>query len=290
MKELLGTVFFGMITDENESAYFVQQQGVTFRLDKTEGDFQIGEAVEGFAYINQRDEKRFTTHIPKSYVGHYAYGTVVASRKDLGVFVDIGLPDKEMALSLDELPTMKELWPKKGDQLMVSLRVDDKERMWATLASEQIFHALSRQGNENMHNQNIEGIVFRLKLIGTYILTEDYYIGFIHPSEREREPRLGEQVTGRVIGVRADGVLNLSLKPRSYEVISDDAQMILTFLEHDKDKRIPYTDKSSPDAIKAMFAISKGQFKRALGSLMKQGKIIQKDGYTYLVETDEAGE
>ncbi len=31
-------------------------------------------------------------------------------RRNLGVFVDIGLPDKDIAVSLDELPTMHELW------------------------------------------------------------------------------------------------------------------------------------------------------------------------------------
>ena len=61
-----------------------------------------------------------------------------------------------------------------------------------------------------------------------------------------------------------------SLKPRSHEVISDDALMILTFLERANDHQIPFTDKSSPDEIKQTFGISKAQFKRALGHLMKQ--------------------
>ncbi len=116
-----------------------------------------------------------------------------------------------------------------------------------------------------------------------YILTDDLYIGFIHPSERFQEPRLGEKVVGRVIGVRPDGVLNLSLKPRSHEVISDDALMILTFLERANDHQIPFTDKSSPDEIKQTFGISKAQFKRALGHLMKQKLIKQEDGKTILI-------
>ena len=79
-------------------------------------------------------------------------------------------------------------------------------------------------------------------------------------------------------------MLNLSLKPRAHEVISDDAMMILTFLEQSRDGVIPYSDKSTPEEIKQMFAISKGQFKRALGSLMKQGKIKQENGKTYLIK------
>lgn len=284
MNELLASVFSGLIIDENEENYFVQKNGVTFKLAKSEGEHALGEAVEGFGYQNQKQDYCMTTIIPKSRKGHYAFGEVTDSRRDLGVFVNIGLPDKDVAVSLDELPTMRELWPKKGDRLMVSLRVDHKDRIWGSLAEEKIFQALSKRGNDSLKNQDVTGTVYRLKLVGTYILTDDFYIGFIHPSERFQEPRLGEQVKGRVIGVRPDGVLNLSLKPRAHEAISDDAAMIVAFLERAPENQMDYTDKSSPEEITQMFGISKGQFKRALGNLMKQRMIEQKDGVTKLIK------
>ena len=46
-----------------------------------------------------------TQTIPNVQVGKFAWGMVIDTRKDLGVFVDIGLPDKEMVVSLDQLPT-----------------------------------------------------------------------------------------------------------------------------------------------------------------------------------------
>ncbi|HAQ1068162.1 TPA: DNA-binding protein, partial [Enterococcus faecium] len=270
MNDLLATIFTGIIIDENEKNYFVQKNGQTFGLSKSEGEHKIGEAVEGFGYQNQKHENRITTQIPKSRIGHYAFGIVTATRKDLGAFVDIGLPDKDFVVSLDELPTMTELWPKKGDRLMISLRVDAKDRIWGSLADEKIFKSLSKYGTEEMKNKDVIGTAYRLKLTGTYVLTEDFYLGFIHPSERYNEPRLGEQIKGRVIGVRPDGVLNLSLKPRAYEAISDDAQMILTILERSADQQINFTDKSDPEEIMKAFGISKGAFKRALGNLLKQ--------------------
>ena len=282
--EQLGDVFTALVIDENPQDYAVQKAGITYQLAKTEGDHEIGDAIEGFAYIDQKHERRFTTMIPKSRIGHYAFATVTDVRRDLGVFVNIGLPDKDMVVSLDELPTMKELWPKKGDQLMVSLRVDHKSRLWAQLADEKIFRSLSRKGSETLLNKNMTGTIFRLKLAGSYLLTEDFYLGFVHPSERFNEPRLGEIVQARVIGVRPDGVLNMSLKPRAHEVIGDDAQMILAVLERSAEGKIPLTDKSSPEEIKATFGISKGQFKRAIGNLLKQKAIKQEDGYTILIK------
>ena len=89
-----------------------------------------------------------------------------------------------------------------------------------------------------------------------------------------------------MIGVRDDGSLNLSLRPRAYEAISDDAQMILAALSHSLDHSLPFTDKSSPAEIKAYFGISKGQFKRAVGHLMKAGLVKQSEGKLLLNQTE----
>ncbi|WP_348923142.1 CvfB family protein [Enterococcus rotai] len=284
MNELLAQIFTALVIDENESHYFLQKNGITLRLSKEEGSHEIGEAVEGFGYMNQKQEPEMTTMIPTARIGQYAFGTVTGTRRDLGAFVDIGLKDKDVVVSLDELPVMRELWPKKGDQLMIALKVDNKERIWGELADEKIFKAMAKPGTEELKNENISGIVYRLKMIGSFVLTDDFYIAFIHPSERYQEPRLGERVNGRVIGVRPDGTVNISLKPRGYEAISDDAAMILTFLERSADHKIPFTDKSNPEEIMQTFGISKAQFKRAIGNLLKQGKITQEAGFTILKE------
>ena len=288
MKNLLGNVFTALITDENDTSYFVQKEGVTFKLDKSEGEHELGSAVEGFAYTGQKQENRFTTNIPTVTRDRYDFGTVVATRKDLGAFVDIGLPDKEVVISIDELPTMKQLWPKKGDRIMVTLILDNKDRMWATQADESIFMAVGRHvaqtSKEDFLNKDVEVTAYRLKVAGTHVITSDSYLGFVHPSERFVEPRLGEVLKGRVVGLAPNGVLNISLKPRAHEVISDDAMMILAFLEKSADGTIPFTDKTSPEEIQATFAISKGQFKRALGSLMKERRIKQEDGKTILLK------
>lgn len=282
----IGQVMTGLVIDENEKDYFVQRDGMTYALSKEEGEHQLGEAVEGFVYPDQKQYLHMTTKIPAVRIGHYAFAKVTGVRRDLGVFVDIGLHARDIVISCDDLPAMGQLWPKKGDQLLVSLKVDAKNRLWGDLADEQIFKSISRRGYHDLQNHNVEGIVFRLKMAGTYFLTKDHYIGFIHPSERFDEPRLGQFVQGRVIGVRPDGVLNCSLKPRSHEVINDDAAMILAFLQQAPDHKLPFWDKSTPEEINRQFAISKGQFKRALGHLMKQGKIYQQDGWTYLKEEE----
>jgi len=282
MNHLLGNVFTGIITDENEKYYFVQKEGKTFRLSKEEGIFKLGDAVQGFGFVDSRHQVSFTLKVPKVRFGNYGWGTVKSVRRDLGVFIDIGLSNKDIVISLDDLPSEKRLWPKVDDKLYLTLVVDEKERLWGKLADDQVFFSMMRLGDVSMQNKNLQATVFRLKLAGTYVWTENSYVGFIHPSERFTEPRLGEVIQARVIGLRSDKVLNLSLKPRAHEAMDSDAMMILTFLQRSGGK-IPYTDKTNKEAIQDAFGISKGQFKRAIGRLMKQKKVKQENGYTYLI-------
>ncbi|MBF7095146.1 RNA-binding virulence regulatory protein CvfB [Streptococcus sp. HF-1907] len=276
MNELLATFLTGMVTDENKDFYFVQKDGTTFALAKSEGQHQVGDMIKGFAYTDMHQKARLTTINVTATRSTYGWGVVADVRKDLGIFVDTGLPDKQIVVSLDVLPEMKELWPKKDDKLYVRLDVDKKDRIWAIPAEPEVFQKMAGPAYNNMQNQNWSAIVYRLKLSGTFVyLPENNMLGFIHPSERYNEPRLGQVLNARVIGFReVDRTLNLSLKPRSFEMLENDAQMILTYLENNGGF-MTLNDKSSPADIKATFGISKGQFKKALGGLMKAKKIKQ---------------
>ncbi|MBA1435270.1 DNA-binding protein [Lactobacillus bombi] len=282
---MLGTIKTGKIVDQNEQYYFVSIAGFTFQLDKQEVKTDISE-VQGFLYENQQHHLSLTTKIPQIGQFRYGFGEVVQVRTDLGVFVNIGLQDKDIVVSLDDLPELKSLWPKKGDRLFIAIKIDHKNRMWGQLATTDIFQQISRRPTTNLKNKDVTATVYRLKLSGTFVLTSDYYLGFIHPSEREREPRLGEVVQGRVIGSSFDH-LNISLKPRAYEEITPDAEMLLAVLQHQPQGKINFNDKSSPEDIKQYFGISKGNFKRAVGHLLKKHLIIQDEDGIALKVSDK---
>lgn len=284
MNELLATTVTGLIMEENEQSYFVQKDGFIITLSKEEGQHAIGDMVTGFVYFDMKQKLRMTTKAIQSTRDSYGWGDVVDVRRDLGVFVDTGIPEKEIVVSLDLLPEMKELWPKKGDRLYIKLEVDKKDRIWGIPAEPEVFQKMADPAYNNMQNQNWPAIVYRLKLSGTFVyLPENNMLGYIHPSERYQEPRLGQVLDARVIGFReVDRTLNLSVKPRSFEMLENDAQMILTYLESNGGF-MTLNDKSTPDEIKATFGISKGQFKKALGGLMKAKRIKQDASGTELI-------
>lgn len=289
MTHKIGEIISAKVTDENDKYYYAQIDGLTYEIDKSElqKPLKIGGVVTGFAYENEKHNLQITKNIPDVRLGHYAWGEVTDIRRDLGVFVNIGLPNKDVVVSLDELPTIKELWPQRGDMLMITLRIDKKDRLWGELASADILQAVRIPAKPDMKNKQVKATVYRLKMVGTLVITPEYNFGFIHPDERQREPRLGEEVDARVIGVREDGVLNLSLRPRAYEAISDDAAMLLTLLQRSSTHSLPFTDKSDPKQIKKYFGMSKSQFKRAVGNLYKQRKITQNENGLFLVEESD---
>lgn len=281
---IIGQTISAIIVEESERFYFLQKGEDLLRLDKTEGEHAIGDVVTGFVYVDKDEHRRLTTLEQKATNEQYGWGTVTAVRKDLGAFVDTGLPGKDVVVSLDDLPLEKDQWPKVGDQLYVKLIVDRKERIWGHLAWHEDFWNLAGPGYDNMQNQDLRAIVYRNKESGTFVyLPDNNMLGFIHPSERFAIPRVGQELQVRVIGFRKeDRSLNLSAKPRAYEMLDADSQMILAYLQSMGGK-MTFNDKSNPDEIKSTFGISKGQFKKALGGLMKAKKIKQSPEGTELI-------
>ena len=274
-----GTIVIGTVIDQNDSHYFVQYEGLTYAVVKPEvEDLAIGTSVEGMIYENKAHKRVMQVDLPTIRPGVYGWGTVVNVRKDLGVFVDVGLVEKEVVVSLDDLPENTALWPKREDKLYLTYEVDSKNRFWGKIAEPERMQKLMQRAPQRLNNQNIEATVYRVKLAGSLCITAEGYSGFLHESEVIDTPRLGQQLQARVIGVREDGGINLSIKPRAHEALDDDAGMIQALLTKAPRHFLALHDKSQPDVIQAQLGISKAQFKRAVGTLMKQGIVRQVKG------------
>lgn len=274
-----GQIVTAKISDENEKAYYAQYKGTTFEMDKSQLEpdesYQLNEEIEGLIYETKSGKRIIQVNLPDIRPGYYGWGQVVASRKDLGVFVDVGLIDKDIVVSLDDLPENRNLWPRKNDRLFLSYQVDNRNRFWGDLADQEMLDDQFKKAPERLMNQVIKGWIYQIKLAGILLISQEGYRIFIHETEIVGDVRLGKEVEVRIIKVAPDGSLNGSLKPRAHEMISDDAQMLLQLLNRAPQGFLPFHDKSDPQAIKQKFGISKAQFKRAVGQLMKEEKIVQ---------------
>ncbi|WP_117169513.1 S1 RNA-binding domain-containing protein [Paraliobacillus sediminis] len=258
---------------------------ILVHANEVENTLEVADTVEVFLYHDKKGILIGTTTIPSVGPDVFDWAEVTEVVPNLGVFVDIGTT-KHTLVSKDDLPLFQSVWPQVGDELYVVLSNDKKGRLLANPVSEFDFGNNWDRAPEDLRNKAISGRVFRTDREGAVIITEESYRGFIHHTERKVEPRLGEWVKGRVIAVKEDGTLNVSMLPKRKEARITDAQMILNLLK-DNDGELPFTDKSDPEAIKEKFDISKAAFKRALGKLMKEAKIVQDDSKISLRKIDE---
>lgn len=259
---------------------YVLQNDILLHHHETDADLETGQEVEVFLYTDKKGQVIATTKIPVVQMDVYDWAEVVEVVPNLGAFVNIGIP-KEFLVSIDDLPLFGNVWPAVGDMLYVTLGKDQKGRLLAIPATEGVVERKWEFAPDELLNQPIGGRVYHTSKEGSAIISESGYRGFIHHTERKEEPRLGEWVDGRVIEVKGDGTLNVSLRPLKQHSMGHDADAILMHLEQSNGV-IPFSDKSDPEAIRETFSISKAAFKRALGKLMKERKIEQRDGKTYL--------
>lgn len=272
------------IVDRSTSQWILTNSSgdeVVMNESEIEEGQEIGEEIEVFLYRNRQGGIAATPMIPHILPSTYGWAKVLKISKREGAVVDIGTT-REVYVLPEDLPAVEELWPQQGDHLFMTLRTDRYGDLYGRLATEEKVLELAVPAPTSVFNQDLQARAYRLLPVGSFMISvPEMYRIFIHESEREEEPRLGEEKTVRVIGVKDDATLNGSLLPRKQERMSDDAETIMRFLV-ESGGQMPFTDKSSPDEILEMFGMSKAAFKRALGRMYKDRKIIQEDGWTKL--------
>ncbi|WP_226386309.1 RNA-binding virulence regulatory protein CvfB [Staphylococcus sp. Marseille-Q1834] len=275
-KDIVGSIEFLEVVGLEGSTYLLKgPNGEQVKLNQSEIDdddaFEIGEEYSFFIYPNRSGELFATQNMPDITKDKYDFAKVLKTDRD-GARVDVGLP-REVLIPWEDLPKVKSLWPQAGDYVLVTLRIDRDNQMFARLASETIVKKMfTPVFDDDKLNQVLVARPYRLLRVGSFLLSNDGYKIFVHESERKEEPRLGEEVEVRIIGHNDKGELNGSFLPLAHERLDEDGQLIFDLLV-EYDGELPFWDKSSPEAIKEVFNMSKGAFKRAIGHLYKQ-KII----------------
>lgn len=286
MDNISGTVQFLEIIKKEGSTYHLLYEEDTFlrmNASATEEEYEIGEEISAFIYPNRSGELFAAPVVPAATVDKYGYATVTEVDRD-GAYVDVGAP-REFLIPWIDLPKIKEVRPTSGDEVYIRLRAESDNQLYGRLITEQEaeerYIPFDQNNFEEIKNKWFEGRPYRLLKVGTFILTNEGFKAFVHESERQAEPRLGEKVAFRAIGVNDQGEINGSFLKQAYKRLDDDSEKILDYIRKNNGM-MPLSDKSSPEDIDEAFSMSKGAFKRALGRLMKDEAVEQRDGTTYL--------
>lgn len=171
-----------------------------------------------------------------------------------------------------------------GDSLWVGLFKDRQGKIKATTRIEKTILNNEVAAMDLKRGDEVMGQIYKVTDFGAFVVTPEQYIGLIHKDEMPHELKVGDRVAGRVTYVRPDGRFNMSLRALKEVARMTDAEIILEYLRQRSGGSMPFTDESDAEAIKRKFRISKSAFKRALGRLLKEGLIVQEEGWTTLTE------
>ena len=231
-----------------------------------------GDEIEVFVYKDSMDRIISTTRRPLLVMDEMAVLTVKEKTR-IGAFLDWGL-EKDLLLPYHEQTNRV----REGEECLVALYVDKSSRLCATM---KVYHYLSTRTPYGPGDM-VKGRVYEISgNFGVFVAIDDKYSALIPAREATGKYRPGTILDLRVTEVKEDGKMNVSDRQKAYIQISEDAESVLSVIEEFAGV-LPFDDHASPEVIKREFGLSKNAFKRAVGHLMKEGRVEIRDKRIYI--------
>ena len=224
-----------------------------------------GDKIEVFLYKDSEDRMIATKKEP--YLQLHEVGFLVVKEVGkIGAFLDWGL-DKDLLLPFHEQPRNR---VQKGQRCLTAVYLDKSGRLCATMN----VYPYLRTDSPYHTGDEVEGTVYQTSdNFGTFVAVDDIYSALIPRKELVRDISIGERIRARVTQVKPDGKLDLAIREKAPLQMYHDADRILEYMDAHEGK-IPFTDKASAQLIRDRMQMSKNEFKRAVGHLLKERKII----------------
>lgn len=257
------------ITKKTDFGFYLKEPGsdgkqtILLPLREAPQDVKTGDSVNVFLYRDSEDREIATSVKVPITLGDIAVLRVKEVNQngaflDWGLLKDLMLPYKEQTKKVEE-----------GDQVLVTLYLDKSNRLCASM---KVYDLLSKNSPYKKDDM-VTGIVYEtLDNFGVFVAVDNKYSAMIPKNELFKPVQIGEIINARILNIREDGKITLSLREKSYVQMDTDTMLILEKLQA-AGGFLPLNDNTSPDKIKDVLHISKNAFKRAIGRLLKAGTI-----------------
>lgn len=226
---------------------------------------EVGDWLNVFVYLDSSDKLIATTERPKVQVGEFASLKVVQINR-VGLFLDWGLPKDLLLPHSEEKRPLQE-----GDWCVVYVYLDKHTRR--ITATARLDRYLDRTPPRYNPGEAVELLVVERTDLGFKAIINGQHWGLIHKNEVFKFLRGGMREKGYIREVRPDGKISLSLQPVGSEAVDALQGLILQKLQENQGS-LAVGDKTPPEEIARLFGVSKGSFKKAIGGLYKQGRIV----------------
>lgn len=223
----------------------------------------VGDKVTVFVYRDSKDRLISTVRDPKMELGGLAVLKVAQVGK-AGAFLDWGL-EKDLLLPFREQTRRV----KEGEEVLAALYIDKSSRLCATM---NVYAYLDTQ-SPYKKDDRVKGTVYEIsREFGAFVAVDNRYSGLIPRKDFHGGAQIGDMIEARVTAVHEDGKLDLSMREKAYLQMDQDAELVLKVIDEFSGV-LPFNDKASPETIERELKLSKNAFKRAVGRLLKEGKI-----------------
>lgn len=250
---------FGIYLAENQG----DDDAVLLPRKQVPEGLKAGGSIRVFVYLDSSDRPIATVNQPLITLGEIRRLKCAGVSK-IGAFMDWGL-EKDILLPFKEMQGKV----REGREYLVYMYMDKSSRLCVSM---KLYNHLSSDSSHKK-GDSVQGYIYEInEKMGAFVAVEDKYQGLIPKQELHKRVNVGDTMTMRVTEVRDDGKLNLSISQLAYQQMEEDSEMvyeaILSF-----DGVLPFNDKASPELIERELGLSKAAFKRAVGRLLKEGRI-----------------
>ncbi|MDW1850372.1 S1 RNA-binding domain-containing protein [Vibrio sp. Vb0888] len=231
----------------------------------------IGEHVDVFLYFDSESQLAATIERPIAQVGEWGLMKIEGVNAT-GAFVNWGIKEKDLLIPFSEQRTRFSA----GQTILVYVYTD--KASGRIVGTTKFNKWLDKTPANYEVNEQVDLIIAERSQLGYKAIVNGKHWGMIFPSDVFGKLYIGKKLKGFIKHIREDGKIDLALQKVGVAKMDDLSSKILDLLEK-KGGFLPLNDKSSPEAIFDAFRTSKGTYKKTIGGLYKQGKIvIEKDG------------
>jgi predicted RNA-binding protein (virulence factor B family) len=239
-------------------------------------EFKIWDKLHLFVYRDFEDRKIATNLEPLILLHDFAF-LKVSMVTDVGAFLDWGLEK-------DLMVPFKEQRQKMEENRWYVVYMDLDEQTDRLYASNKIDKYLSNEELTVSEGDKVELVITQKTDLGYTCIVNKKHKGLIFEDEIFKKIDIGDKISGFVKKVREDNKLDISLQQQGYDLYNDENSEKIIQLINANEGFLDLTDKSSPDEIYRRVGISKKAFKKSIGALYKQRKILLSEKGISIIE------
>ena len=259
-----------IVRDTEPGLYLKDEEGNEVLLPNryVPEEFEIGDTIEVFVYLDNEERVIATTDEPYIYKGDF--GLLRCNQvNEFGAFLDWGLV-KELFCPFKEQASKMRV----GSWYLVYCYLDEKSGRLAASSKTNKFLDETEITVEPF--EEVDLIVSHPSELGMNVIINKKHLGLVFEEDIFRDLSIGDELKGFIKRIRPDKKITVVLDRMGYRSIEPNADKIMQRLQ-DNNGTLRLTDKSSPDEIKDILQMSKKSFKKAIGTLYKKRLITISD-------------